>query len=103
MLSEKKSSIGQNQIEFIGMRFSNGQYHHGPHIAEEVLKFPDQLSYKEVQQFLGIVNYLKKFIPQSSKHTSLLSRMLRKNASSWSQKQTAAVQHLKKVCQTLLR
>lgn len=48
MLLEKKSSIGQNQIEFLGMRFSNGQYHHGPHIAEELFKFPDQLTHKEV-------------------------------------------------------
>lgn len=101
MLLEKKSSIGQNQIEFLGMRFSNGQYHPGPHIAEELFKFSDQLTHKEVQQFLGIVNYLKEFIPQSSKHTSLLSQMLRKNATPWSHEQTAVVQYLKKVCQTL--
>lgn len=101
MLLEKKSSIGQNQIEFLGMRFSNGQYHLGPHIAEELFKFPYQLTHKEVQQFLGIVNYLKEFIPQSSKHTSLLSQMLRKNATPWSHEQTAVVQYLKKVCQTL--
>lgn len=62
MLSEKKSSIWQNQIEFLGMIFSNGQYYLGPHIAKELLKFPDQLTFKEVQQFLGIINYLKDFI-----------------------------------------
>lgn len=81
------------------MRFSNGQYYLGPHIAEELLKFPDQLTPKEIQQFLGIVNYLKDFIPQCSKYTSPLSRILKKNASPWSQIQTTVVQHLKKICQ----
>ncbi|XP_057984608.1 uncharacterized protein LOC131169402 [Hevea brasiliensis] len=42
MLSEKKSSLAQSDIDFLGMRFKDGRYQPGPHIAEELLKFSDK-------------------------------------------------------------
>ncbi|KAH9668396.1 hypothetical protein KPL70_021399 [Citrus sinensis] len=58
MLSEKKSSIGKESIDFLGMVIKDSQYQPGPHIAIELLKFPDtHLNRKQIQQFLGIVNY----------------------------------------------
>ena len=41
MLSEKKSSIGKESIDFLGMVLQDGHYHPGPHIAKELTKFPD--------------------------------------------------------------
>ena len=41
MLFEKKSSIGKESIDFLGMVLKHGHYHPGPHIAEELAKFPD--------------------------------------------------------------
>lgn len=41
MLSKKKSSIGKESIDFLGMVLQDGHYHPGPHIAEELTKFPD--------------------------------------------------------------
>ena len=41
MLSEKKSSIGKESINFLGMMLHDGYYHPRPHIAEELIKFPD--------------------------------------------------------------
>ncbi|KAL5568953.1 hypothetical protein UlMin_025528 [Ulmus minor] len=82
MLSEKKMLMGQSKIEFLGMNLFNGQYEAQPHIAQELLKFPDEsLTKIQVQQFLGIVNYLRDFFPNLSKLTSPLSRMLKKNPS----------------------
>ena len=64
MLSEKKSNIGKESIEFLGMVLKDGHYHPGPHIAAELLKFHDiDLTKKQIQQFLGIVNYVRDFIP----------------------------------------
>ncbi|KAH9680157.1 hypothetical protein KPL71_026445 [Citrus sinensis] len=69
MLSEKKSSIGNESIDFLGMVIKDGQYQPSPHIAIELLKFPDtHLNIK--QQFLGIVNYVRDFIPKVAIHTS---------------------------------
>ena len=101
MLSEKKSNIGKESIEFIGMVLKDGHYHPGPHIEAELLKFPDiDLTKKQIQQFLGIVNYVKDFIPKVAAHTSQLSCMLKKTAPPWGPDQIEAVKQLKKIAQS---
>ncbi|KAK4384288.1 polyprotein [Sesamum angolense] len=100
MLSDKKSFIGQPNIDFLGMKFIDGRYQPGPHITQELLKFPEEnLTTKEIQQFLGIVNYIKDFIPECSRYTSQLSKLLKKEPPPWGQAQTMALQKLKQVCQ----
>ena len=100
MLSEKKSILGHDSVEFLGMVIKDGHYRPGPHIAQELVHFPDEhLSRKQIQQFLGIVNYLWDFFPHVTVHTSQLSKMLKKSAPLWGPSQTAAVQHLKKIAQ----
>ncbi|KAH9649400.1 hypothetical protein KPL70_025972 [Citrus sinensis] len=50
MLSEKKSSIGKESIDFLGMVIKNGHYQPGPHIATELIKFLDtNLTKKQIQ------------------------------------------------------
>ncbi|KAH9649247.1 hypothetical protein KPL70_025910 [Citrus sinensis] len=101
MLSEKKSSIGKESIDFLGMVIKDGQYQPGPHIAIELLKFPDtHLNRKQIQQFLGIVNYVRDFIPKVAIHTSLLSLMLKKQCPPWGPAQTEAVKQLKVIAQS---
>ncbi|KAH9769385.1 hypothetical protein KPL71_011979 [Citrus sinensis] len=101
MLSEKKSSIGNESIDFLGMVIKDGQYQPGPHIAIELLKFPDtHLNRKQIQQFLGIVNYVCDFIPKVAIHTSQLSRMLKKQCPPWGPAQTEAVKQLKMIAQS---
>lgn len=57
MLSEKKMIIEQNYIEFLGMRIANGTYVPQPHITIHLAEFFDKdLTTKQVQQFIGIVN-----------------------------------------------
>ena len=100
MLSVKKSIIGQSSVEFLGMILKDGNFQPGPHIAQELLHFPDQdMSRKQIQQFLGIVNYLRDFIPHVARHTSHLSIMLKKSAPPWGPIQTKAVHELKQLCQ----
>ena len=61
------------------MKLFNGQYEAQPHIAHELIKFPNQLTKVQVQQFLGIVNYFRDFVPQLSQYTVSLEQMLRKD------------------------
>ena len=71
MFSEKKSNIGKESIDFLGMVLKDGHYHPGPHIATELLKFPNiDLNKKQNQRFLGIVNYIRDFIPKVAFHSS---------------------------------
>ena len=50
MLSEKKSSIGKEFIDFLGMVLQDGHYHPRPHIAEQLTEFPDtDINKKQIQ------------------------------------------------------
>jgi hypothetical protein len=99
MLSEKKYFIGQTAIDYLGMKISNGTIQPGPHLFEHLPAFPDEnLTTKQIQQFLGIVNYIRIFIPQVSKYTSPLSLMPKKNTPPSGPAQTKAVQTLKALC-----
>ncbi|KAK9029790.1 hypothetical protein V6N11_026892 [Hibiscus sabdariffa] len=94
--------INQQEIEFLGMHLKEGKYHPGPHIAQELIKFPDKdLSKKQILQFLGIVNYLRDFVQKISKYTNPLRKMLKKNPPQWSTMQSKAIKTLKNILQHL--
>ena len=81
------------------MVITNGHYQPGPHIATELLKFPNT-NLTKIQQFLGIVNYVRDFIPRVAIHTSQLSRMLKKQYPPWGPTQIEAVKQLKVIAQS---
>ena len=102
MLAEKKMIIGVTDIDFLGMHISKGQYQLQPHIATQLDHFPDEnLTFKQVQQFLGIVNYMAEFIHDLVKLRNPLTNQLRKNAPPWSQACTEAVKKLKSLTKNL--
>ena len=80
MLSEKKLVIEQSSIDFLGVNISDGKYTLQPHIASSLVEFPDKLTNpKQIQQFLGIVNYMSDFIPKVSKYRNCLAQLLKKS------------------------
>ncbi|KAJ9547120.1 hypothetical protein OSB04_019663 [Centaurea solstitialis] len=102
MLSEKKMEIGVTSVNFFGMNIADGKYQPQPHIAQELHKFPDELTRpKEIQQFLGLVNYMADFLPKLSTHTVHLFPMLEKNPPPWSETQTLAVRAIKQLADVM--
>ena len=102
MLSAKKMAVGLTEVDFLGMTIRNGAYVPQPHLAKELLRFPDEnLTRTQIQQFLGIVNYLRDFVPRLSTWTTPLSSMLKKESKGWTSTQTTAVKHLKSYLQQL--
>ncbi|KAH9658018.1 hypothetical protein KPL70_023324 [Citrus sinensis] len=100
MLSAKKSTIATDNIEFLGMIIKDGHYQPAKHIAQELLHFLDQqLSKKQVQQFLGIINYIRDFIPHVDHYTHHLSALLKKKPLEWNVDHTNAVTTLKQIAQ----
>ncbi|KAH9734659.1 hypothetical protein KPL71_017448 [Citrus sinensis] len=100
MLSAKKSIIATNNIEFLGMVIKDGHYQPGKHIAQELLHFPDQqLSKRQIQQFLGIINYICDFIPHVDHYTHHLLALLKKKPPEWNADHTIAVTTLKQIAQ----
>ncbi|KAH9716851.1 hypothetical protein KPL71_021595 [Citrus sinensis] len=100
MLSAKKSIIATDNVEFLGMIIKDGHYQPGKHIAQELLHFPDQqLSKRQIQQFLGIINYIRDFIPHVDRYTHHLSALLKKKPPEWNADHTIAVTTLKQIAQ----
>ena len=75
------------------MHFTQGKYVPQPYIAEELPKFSDKNM--STKQILEILNYIRDFIPYISKHTTKLSKLLKKNALPWRPEQTEDVKFLK--------
>jgi len=62
MLSEKKIHLAKTSIDFLGMNFSQGAYQPQPHIAQELLNFPnDHLSIKQIR--VHLMNFFGVFSP----------------------------------------
>ncbi|KAH9769491.1 hypothetical protein KPL71_012021 [Citrus sinensis] len=100
MLSAKKSTIATDNIEFLGMIIKDEHYQPGKHIAQELLHFPDQqLSKRQIQQFLGIINYIRDFIPHVDHYTHHLLALLKKKPPEWNANHTFAVTTLKQIAQ----
>ena len=103
MLSKKKMVIGQSSIDFLGVSISYGKYTLQPHIAVSLGEFPDKLtSTKQIQQFLGLVNYMSDFIPKVSRYRNCLAQLLKKTPPKWNSIHTEAVQQLKRLVEKLL-
>ncbi|KAH9697713.1 hypothetical protein KPL71_023722 [Citrus sinensis] len=58
-----------------------------------------QLSKRQIQQFLGIINYIRDFIPHVDHYTHHLSALLKKKPPEWNADHTAAVTTLKQIAQ----
>ena len=96
MLSARKMVIAQPKIDFLGMQITDGSFTPQAHLATTLLDIPDEnLTKRQVQQFLGVINYVSDFIPQLSQLKRPLQKMLTKNPPQWTKRQTEAVRSLK--------
>ena len=74
-LSKKKSIIGEQKIEFLGLLIDSEGIELQNHILEKIKDFPEKLTdRKQLQSFLGILNYAEGFI----KNLADLRKPLRK-------------------------
>lgn len=77
----------------------NGQMQIQPHVLIKLSQFPDELpNTKTIQRFLGVLNYIHKYIPKVSGKTAPIRQNLRGR---WSQEATATIKALKFECQQL--
>lgn len=102
MLSSTKMEIGKPEIDFVGMHIHKGQYTLQPHISTALQKFLDKVSSpKEIQQFIGLINYMVDFIPHIAQHRSILTTLLKKKPPVWNTTHLKAIQTLKTFSQNL--
>ena len=75
----EKCQFLQSQVLFLGHLVSSQGIRPDPAKIQDLLDFPPPTSVKGVQQFLGLVQWFKKFIPNLAKTATPLYRLLRKD------------------------
>ena len=97
-LNKSKCQFEMTEIKFLGHKISANGIEADPEKITAITKMPNPTSVKELQRFLGITNYLSKFIPNYSNITAPLRQLLEKSVQwSFEKPQEEAIQALKKI------
>ncbi|WP_419629159.1 reverse transcriptase domain-containing protein, partial [Thiolapillus sp.] len=75
-----KCKIKTPQIKFFGMIYDADGVHPDPTKCAEIQALPSPKNMTELQQFLGIVQYMSSFIPRLADHTAPLRAMTKKDS-----------------------
>ncbi|KAL0428362.1 UNVERIFIED_CONTAM: Enzymatic polyprotein [Sesamum latifolium] len=83
VLFEKKATIAVNKIEFLGILIDETGIELQDHIVEKIHNFPDVLKdKKQLQSFLGVVNFAGIFIKDLTKYRKDFRPLLKETESS---------------------
>ncbi|UYV60444.1 hypothetical protein LAZ67_1001171, partial [Cordylochernes scorpioides] len=96
-LNDKKCRFAFEELEILGHITNQQGIKPAEYNIKAVRDFPHPKKVKEVQSFLGMCSYYRKFIKDFSLIADPLTGLIRKNAQfTWTEKQEEAFQNLKK-------
>lgn len=97
----KKCQFLKQNVEFLGHRIENGTISPSKEKTAAIIKFPIPRSLKQVQSFLGLTGYFRKFVPGYSTIAKPISDLLRHGSTFvWGICQRQAFEQLKKLLTT---
>ena len=100
-LNKTKCQIRKQSIVFLGHIISSEGIKIDPSKTEAITKMPLPRSVNDLQRFLGMINYLGKFIPNLAEHATPLRNLLKKDVVFKLQKpQFDAIENLKNLINT---
>lgn len=76
-LNPAKCVLGTNQVKFLGYQVSAEGTRPLPEKVQAILEFKKPETVKQLRQFLGTVNFYRRFIPGAAKDQALLHDILR--------------------------
>lgn len=79
-LNKNKCHLLQSSLEYLGYVIKDGEILPSPSKIQTVLNFPEPRSLKDVQSFLGLSGYFRKFIKVYSIKARPLTEMLKKES-----------------------
>eukprot|EP00253_Pinus_taeda_P005013 PITA_05013 len=95
-LNRKKSFFGLEEGKLLGHIISKDGIRIDPERIQAILQIPYPRNIKELQAFLGRINFLRRFIPNLAELIRLLSNMLKKDAKvGWSLETKQAFESIK--------
>ncbi|GFU03819.1 retrovirus-related Pol polyprotein from transposon 297 [Trichonephila clavipes] len=74
-----KCQFLHRKIEFLGHIIENNKLFPSPSKTKSVVNYPEPKTTKEVQRFLGLTGYFRKFIPAYSESAPYLTRRFEDN------------------------
>lgn len=94
-----KCVFGVKTVEFLGHQLSSAGIRPLPSKVDVVQKYPTPTTVKELQSFLGMVNYYHRFLPMAADHMAPLYRVLSNTPKNlaWSDEQQAAFSTTKRL------
>ena len=96
-LNRTKCEFAKTQITYLGHLISHNRFEPDLNKIKAIIQMPNPENKKDIQRFLGMTNYLCKFIPKNSEIMTQL-RMLPHNILwSFDKPQIQAVENLKKI------
>ena len=97
-LKPSKCHFFQSEVAYLGHILSGEGILPNPENIEKILKWQRPVTVKEVQSFLGLANYYRRFIHSYSDHVRPLIDLTRKGAQfSWDERCEEAFDHVKSV------
>ena len=103
-LNPKKLKFKSDQVPFFGNIVTSKGVKPDPKKVEAIKQWPQPTNVKELQSFLGAINYLSKYIPHLSSLRATLQTLVKKNSEYvWTPTHDRAFQDLKEaICQETL-
>ena len=100
-LNKAKCKIGLSEVAYVGHTFGPNGLKPSEEKIRAILEIPEPKNKKELQRFMGTVNYLGKFIPNLSGINQPLRQLLEKDVAwHWEDAQKESFKELKKVITT---
>ena len=97
-LRKSKCSFLQPSVQYLGFKIDANGLHPTPDKVEAIMNAPAPKNIKQLQSFLGLINYYRRFIPNMSSLTAPLNNLLGKNTPwIWSRKCQEAFKTLKQI------
>lgn len=97
----RRRQVFKRRVNFLGYIIENGKIQPSDEKTLAIKKFPQPATYKQVQSFLGLTGYFRKFIPSYAVVAKPLSDLLRKDRIfSFGEEQQHAFSKLKELLAT---
>ena len=101
--NEKKARLRQQEVPFIGQLLTPEGLKPDPCKVEAIVQMPDPTDVHSLHPFLGMVNYLAKFLPRLSDETEVLRKLTERGAEwCWLPAHADAVARVKEMIVTAL-
>lgn len=97
----KKCELLRRKVEFLGYEIEEGKVRSATSKTNDVQKFKQPTTTKQVERFLGLTGYFRKFVPNYALIAKPLNDLKRKNVKfEWGTKQQLAFERLKEIITT---